>query len=82
MPIPRGGALSGCGAGVDGGRRALYDKLPGARQRRTRRAAAADPVWRRNTKVAELLAARVGIYGTPYDQHDASAAGLNRCPVR
>ncbi|MBF6548193.1 oxygenase MpaB family protein [Nocardia brasiliensis] len=82
VPIQPWAALTGIAAGLDVRLRALDDKLPGARQRRTRRAAAADPVWRRNTKVAELLAARVGIYGTPYDQHDASAAGLNRCPVR
>ncbi|WP_280453939.1 oxygenase MpaB family protein [Nocardia brasiliensis] len=82
VPIQPWAALTGIAAGLDVRLRALDDKLPGARQRRTRRAAAADPVWQRNTKVAELLAARVGIYGTPYDQHDASAAGLNRCPVR
>ncbi|MFI6218192.1 oxygenase MpaB family protein [Nocardia brasiliensis] len=82
VPIQPWAALTGIAAGLDVRLRALDDKLPGARRRRTRRAAAADPVWRRNTKVAELLAARVGIYGTPYDQHDNSAANLNRCPVR
>ncbi|QIS03526.1 DUF2236 domain-containing protein [Nocardia brasiliensis] len=82
VPIQPWAALTGVLAGLDVRLRALDDKLPGAEQRRARRAAGDDPVWRRNTQVAKLLAARVGIYGTPYDQHDNSAAGLNRCPVR
>ncbi|MFG1796028.1 oxygenase MpaB family protein [Nocardia sp. NPDC049149] len=82
VPVQPWSALTGVAASLDVRLRALDDALPGARQRRIRRAAADDPVWRRNTKVAKLMAARVGIYGTPYDQHDNSAAGLARCPVR
>ncbi|MFI6046863.1 oxygenase MpaB family protein [Nocardia sp. NPDC051321] len=82
VPVQPWSSLTGVAAALDVRLRALDDALPGANARMVRRAAADDPVWRRNTKVAKLLAARVGIYGTPYDQHDESAAGLARCPVR
>lgn len=62
--------------------RAIDDHLPGARRRMNRRARHVDPMWDLNTRVARVLAARVGIHGTPYDQHDGTANEAARCPVR
>ncbi|MEV6275349.1 oxygenase MpaB family protein [Nocardia sp. NPDC051832] len=61
--------------------RALDDRLPGAEGRMRWRARGYDPAWRRNTRIAQALAARAGIQGTPYDQHDATADGVARCPM-
>ncbi|UFS98964.1 oxygenase MpaB family protein [Nocardia huaxiensis] len=62
--------------------RALDDRLPGAARRMNRRARHMDPFEQRATAVAEFLAARVGIRGTPYDHHDNSAEDAARCSVR
>ncbi|MFE9581751.1 oxygenase MpaB family protein [Nocardia sp. NPDC006044] len=80
VPVQPWSALTGVAAALDVRLRALDDALPGAHARMARRASADDPVWRRNAKLAKLLAARVGIHGTPYDHHDDSAPA--RCPVR
>ncbi|MEV6772397.1 oxygenase MpaB family protein [Nocardia sp. NPDC051030] len=60
--------------------RAVDNFLPGARRRMINRARHIDPMWDRNTRVARYLAARVGIRGTPFDQHDTTA-DTARCPM-
>ncbi|WP_067542283.1 oxygenase MpaB family protein [Nocardia crassostreae] len=72
--------LTGLAANTEVRLRALDDRLPGARHRMIRRARHIDPMWDRNTKIARYLAARVGIRGTPFDQHDKTADSV-RCPV-
>lgn len=78
VPLEPWSSLVGAAAATEVRLRAIDDHLPGARGRMIRRARHIDPMWDRNTRVARYLAARVGIRGTPFDHHDASAAG---CPV-
>ncbi|MFI1914159.1 oxygenase MpaB family protein [Nocardia sp. NPDC020380] len=78
VPLEPWSSLVGAAAATEVRLRAIDDHLPGARGRMIRRARHIDPMWDRNTRVARYLAARVGIRGTPFDQHDASVAG---CPV-
>ncbi|GAB4586887.1 oxygenase MpaB family protein [Nocardia sp. IFM 10818] len=80
VPIQPWSALTGLAATTAVRLRRIDDHLPGARLRMARRARHIDPMWDRNTKVARYLAARVGIRGTPFDQHDKTADSV-RCPV-
>ncbi|MFJ4657280.1 oxygenase MpaB family protein [Nocardia sp. NPDC088792] len=78
VPLEPWSSLVGAVAATEVRLRAIDDHLPGARGRMIRRARHIDPMWDRNTRLARYLAARAGIRGTPFDHHDASAAG---CPV-
>lgn len=80
VPVQPWSTLTGAAAIASVRLRALEDHLPGARTRMTRRTAHFDPFWQRNIRVARFLAARVGIRGTPFDQHDRSAESTPRCP--
>ncbi|MCP9620542.1 DUF2236 domain-containing protein [Nocardia otitidiscaviarum] len=82
VPIHPWRELTGVAATAAVRWRALDDRLPGARRRMLRRSQRVDPMWDVNTRVARVLAARAGIRGTPYDQHDGTADGAARCPVR
>ncbi len=82
VPIHPWRELTGVAATAAVRWRALDDRLPGARRRMLRRSHRVDPMWDVNTRVARVLAARAGIRGTPYDQHDGTADGAARCPVR
>ena len=63
--------------------RALTDRLPLREARLARRACRDDPVWRWQAWLARRSAAKAGVYGTPYDQHDGSASGqVSRRPAR
>ncbi|WP_067689127.1 oxygenase MpaB family protein [Nocardia jejuensis] len=73
-------SLTGVAATTSVRLRALDNQLPGGRSRMIRRARRIDPMWDRNTRVARRLAARAGIRGTPFDQHDSTADSV-RCPV-
>ncbi|MFX0581345.1 2Fe-2S iron-sulfur cluster-binding protein [Nocardia nepalensis] len=65
VPIQPWATLTGLVATLNVRLRALDDELPGAKWRMARRTRNDDPMWHRNTQLAKLVAARVGIYGTP-----------------